>query len=285
MYSGLYHPFMKNHGPFSFFKCEDCGSGLTFPLPTREQIEQLYASFSGGLIPSIKKIRENNPLTTWYQQCIKRATARLPIGATTAFAWLDVGAGSGELSFLLSEQFPLSTGTSVDFHDEPPLLSNRERIRWVNADLDSEYSLNSNGVEEKYDAIFLITVLEHVRQPNLVVGSLLKKMKPGGCLYITVPDFGSWAASMMGKRWPYFLPGEHLYIPTIKGMKKMLKRLCEQHLSEGCTAIDVNATVLPYSLGYYLSYFGVKRFPSALAEIPLRLPTGILEAAVISRKL
>lgn len=281
-YSDLYHPYKKDHGPFDFYKCIGCGSGLTLPLPEQEQIEQLYDSFSGGLIPAIKEIRDKNPLTTWYNQCIKRALQQV-VTITETFSWLDVGAGNGDISFLLSEQFPLSSGTSVDFHDRPPLLDRVKNINWVKTDLNLDGGLGKIEKERKFDVIFLITVLEHIVRPDRLTGDLVNRLNPGGCLYITVPDYGSMAARFLKKRWPYFLPGEHLCIPSKKGMRIMLNEICKSNLSAVPTKIKVKSAVLPYSLGYYTDYFGFGRLPPALSNRTVYLPTGILEAAVARR--
>lgn len=283
-YSRLYHPFKKDHGPFDFYKCTTCGSGLTFPLPTDQQIKDLYSSFSGGLIPSVKVIRDNNPLTTWYSQCIQHAIHSLSIDEATTFSWLDAGAGSGELSALLARKFPLSAGTAVDFHDKPASLQKAGNIGWVNTDINTESGWEKQGIAEKYDLIFLITVLEHVKYPNKLIYGLLKKLNPGGCLYLTVPDYGSAAAQFLQKRWPYFLPGEHLCIPTVKGMRMMLEEICSSLFSARVFTIKVNSAVLPYPLGYYLNYFGLSRVPAMLAGRTVRFPTGILEASVVLPK-
>lgn len=277
LYSDAYHPYKKDHGPFNFYKCKNCGSGLTFPLPSPENLEALYKNFSGGLIPRIREIRDSNPLSRWYSQCIKHAfKGYLP--PNNNFNWIDVGAGNGELSELMASKFISSQGTAMDFHVTPHLLEKLKNVRWTNIDL------NKIHLHEilKTDLIFLITVLEHVLYPDKLVNHLLKGLNPGGKLYITVPDFGSLASGVLKNKWPYYLPGEHLNIPSKKGMGLMLQNLCKNEFTHKKYSIMVKSTVLPYPLGYYLSYWGIER-KSIFSKAAVRLPTGILEASVSLR--
>src|SRR6185312_12584100 len=119
LYFNIYHPYKKDHGPFNFYKCNICGSGLTFPAPSPNNLKELYESFSGGLIPSIKKIRDDNPLSIWYNQCIEHALKVYSSTISNDFSWLDVGAGNGDLALIMSSKYPSSQGTAIDFHTVP----------------------------------------------------------------------------------------------------------------------------------------------------------------------
>lgn len=282
LYRDLYHPYKKEHGPFCFYKCLNCGSGLTLPQPDSKQLSDLYRSFSDGLIPSIRKIRKEHPLTVWYNQCIDRALKPLheSVEKNNNFSWLDVGAGNGELAFLLSQRFPYSDGLAIDFHDQPALIRDLERVKWQMSDLNSDHNPKSIAGTQRFDLVFLITVLEHVMYPQLLLRQLLDKIEAGGCLYLTVPDFGSFASTILKQKWPYFLPGEHLNIPTIKGMQLLLEELCKQKFSHSNYIVKVNSIILPYPIGYYLDYFRMQKFSRMFEKDVIKLPTGILEASV-----
>lgn len=282
VYKNLYHPYNRTFGPFQFYKCADCGSGVTIPLPKQYELVKLYESFSGGLIPSIRKLRENNPLSEWYNQCISRATGiwSAHIENDKIFKWMDIGSGNGELIYHLMNRFPESSGIAIDFEERPALIDKFPGVSWEKTDLNSRSSLEKAGGGEKFDLIFLITVLEHVMHPDIVVNLALSKLKKGGCLYLTVPDIGSLPAKIFKRKWPYFLPGEHLCIPTLKGMYALLEKNYFEIFGSSNDAIHVEPIIFPYPLGYYLGYFGINRMPQFLKGKVLRIPTGILEASV-----
>jgi trans-aconitate methyltransferase len=282
VYKSLYHPYNRTFGPFHFYKCTDCGSGVTIPLPKEYELVKLYESFSGGLIPSIRKLREDNPLSGWYNQCINRAMEiwNMHSRSDKIFKWMDIGSGNGELVSHLMNRFPNSGGIAIDFEEKPDWIDKYPGVSWEKTDLNNSSSLQKIGGGEKFDLIFLITVLEHVMYPDIVVDFALRKLKRGGCLYITVPDIGSLPARVLKRKWPYFLPGEHLCIPTLKGMRALLEKKYFEIFGSTSDSIQVNPTIFPYPLGYYTGYFGIKRIPRFLQHKVLKIPTGILEASV-----
>lgn len=278
LYDDLYHPYKNDQGPYTFYKCRNCGSGLTIPIPKPSDLILLYNSFDGGMIPIIRELRDRYPLSKWYAQCIAHAMKNYSFSKNSVFAWMDIGAGNGELALQLTQKYPFSEGLAIDFHNEPDLLKKHAKINWERRDL------NDNNVYPAVDIIMLITVLEHLMFPDIIIDALLNSLKPGGRMYITVPDFGSLANRTLKTKWPYFLPGEHLCIPTIKGMQLLLNRKCSEKFKKGFFEINVGKTKIPYPVGYYTQYFSGIRLPGFLANIPVPISTGILEASVTLKK-
>lgn len=287
LYSGHFHRVKKDHGPFDFYRCQKCHSGLTRPLPTRSQLQTLYGSFAGGMDETTRKNRDANPLTIWYRQCIERGLQQLPSAITTGsdFTWIDIGAGKGELAKLMSEQYPNSKGLAIDFHPRPELLGTAQNVDWLECDLNDP--LFAGRIETRqFDLALSITVLEHVRTPDLFIKNILPLLKDEGAFYLTVPDFSSFAARFLKSKWPYYLPGEHLNIPSKKGMEILLHNLSHElgMIDKGFN-VFCKRIILPYSLSYYLQYLRINilaRLPGG-KNIAIKLPTGILEAGIKPR--
>ncbi|PWU01206.1 MAG: hypothetical protein C5B52_07665 [Bacteroidetes bacterium] len=282
MYSGLFHPYNKIHGPFDFYKCNNCGSGITLEPPDELKIKELYKSFDRGMIPSVRNLRDKYPLSKWFLQCINRAIkgAEKEYQKNSEFVWIDIGAGSGELATLMSEKFPLAKGWAIDFHEQPDFIKAFPNLNWVTINLNNE-AFNDSIPESAADLVFSITVLEHVLHPGIFLKNALELLKKGGRLYITVPDFGSIPSKIMGSKWPYFIPGEHLYIPSRKGMEILLDRICGQTFKKDQFKIEVKKTILPYPINYFLDYFNMgiltKILPKKWAP---NIPTGMMEALI-----
>lgn len=62
----------------------------------------------------------------------------------------------------------------------------------------------------KFDAIVAWDVLEHLVDPAGVLTELAGLLKPGGVLCASTPDIGAPAARLMGSRWAFMTPPEHL---------------------------------------------------------------------------
>ena len=63
--------------------------------------------------------------------------------------------------------------------------------------------------KESFDALTLWDVLEHVTDPVTFLRDCVALLKPGGHLFVNVPDVRSWPARLLGERWPLFM-AEHL---------------------------------------------------------------------------
>jgi SAM-dependent methyltransferase len=282
-YTGLYHPFANTHGPFDFYHCRGCGSGLTLPIPSPETIAGLYATFKGGMIPGIRDLRDRYPLRPWFRQCINRATglAGLQDSDSSRFHWIDLGAGSGELAIELEKRYPAAEGLAVDFHQRPAALAAWPRVNWKSADLNATNFIESSAM---YSAryVFSITVLEHLLRPDSFVASALRLLDKGGCFYLTTPRLDCLAYRLMGRNWPYFLPGEHLHIPSVKGMRILLERICRTIYPAGECIVYARPVIMPYPAGYYLSWMGLGAIARLLPDtLTWGFPTGMLEAAVV----
>ncbi len=219
---GLYHTFNKDYGPFDFHQCLDCGSGLTLIPPSLEQLTALYASYDDGLPDLHREITREDPQAGFYRLCARRAfrLAQKPERPT----WIDVGAGGGELSEIMSELAPGGRGIAIDLHRRPQRLDGREAIEWIELDINRQDFTNAARLRGAADVVLSIAVWEHVVHPDRYARELIKLLKPGGLLYLVCPNYGSVARRIMGERWPYFTPGEHLNMPTPRGARACLSR-------------------------------------------------------------
>jgi len=281
----LWHPVVKDHGPFDIYKCNHCGSAFTFPLPSKERLTALYNRFEDGLMPITHDIREEYPLDAWYRQCLKHALKESgkDYKPTSVFSWIDLGAGKGDLSKQVAQLFPGSKGYAVDFHSKPDQLNQIGNVEWQQIDMNEDNFAGALGGNA--DMVFIITVLEHVRRPDIFLNNALRLLKPGGCLYLTTPQSSSFASNLLGKRWPYIIPGEHLNMPSIQGMKILAKRVADETGQKNGINVRVRSTVIPYAAGYYAKHFGLNFLTAILPKnLLLRIPTGILEASILTAR-
>ncbi len=58
--------------------------------------------------------------------------------------------------------------------------------------------------EDRFDALTLFEVVEHLRSPLPLLAECRRILKPGGILLISTGNAGSWTTRCMGARWDYF---------------------------------------------------------------------------------
>jgi SAM-dependent methyltransferase len=210
------------------------------------------------------------PLTAWFDYVIRR-TARLGrFERDASFRWLDVGAGGGEFAATLAREFPHASGEAIDWSPRPQGLD--PRVAWQIADLNDD-AFATPPVQQA-DLVISVSVWEHVLEPAAFVSKLLALVAPGGLLYLVCPDAGSLAYRVLRTRWPYFLPGEHLNMPTRRGARRCLLRA----VAPG-DSITVGSVGLPYPPAYVLGVLGLDRLARWARSLPaLPLPVGALEA-------
>jgi SAM-dependent methyltransferase len=271
----------KDHGPIDFYQCRACGSGVTPIPPSAEQLGALYASFRDGLPDLHREIMEDDPQDALYRLCAQRLLRLIPNKAD--LVWIDVGAGGGELARIMTELAPNGSGTAIDLHPRPAGLAQLPRLRWVQVDLNEEGFAHKAKLEGTADAVISTAVWEHVLRPDDYARELLSLLKPGGVLYLLCPNYGSMARLGLGRRWPYFTPGEHLNMPTARGARICLEKQWRQLHPTGLPRIVSRPLALPYSFRYVIIRFGLGRigrlFPPRLS-VPM--PAGALETVFLA---
>jgi SAM-dependent methyltransferase len=249
----------------------------TWPVPSDEALQKLYASFEDGIDPALRRMRGDTPASAWYERAARRAARAAALKRNDTFNWLDIGAGAGEIGEMINRAFPGARGTSVDWHNRPAALAAGVRHSWVACDLNAKGFAAAIG--EQADLVIAISVWEHVRQPLQFARELLALVKPGGTLYLVCPDYGSAASRLLKRGWPFWIPGEHLNVPTQRGARLCIERAASKNEIRGTTF--VRSVAVPYPLAYVYSYLGMPKLARWLRLIPaVPLPVGALEAGL-----
>jgi len=280
-YAGRFHQRKKDHGPFDFYVCANCGSGLTLPAPDPAALAELYRSFEFGLSKFTRELLSANPSAVWHETCARRIITMSGRARDDAFGWIDVGAGGGEIARRLAEHFPRSKGLAIDIHDRPPTLADGPaNVEWRRVDIARDSF--AGDLARKADVVFAIGVWEHVRRPDIFAKNVLSLLNPGGLLYVETPNYGSLARRVMGERWPYFLPGEHLCMPTPKGARLCLLRgLASLGDHPSASMVSAHPMLIRYSIGFVLAKFSMPALARVMpTNLYARLPSGAMESIV-----
>ena len=139
-----------------------------------------------------------------------------------------------------------------------------------------------------YDCITAFDVLEHVLDPRAFMASISARLKPGGYAALTLPDRSSIFAKLMGSRWWFYIPEEHLHYFTPKTALALGQKV-------GLEPVHGGRTFKPLTYDYGLTQFiefnpliyKVMKAASALIPAKLRswiVPLYIGEMKVIFRK-
>ena len=102
---------------------------------------------------------------------------------------LDIGGGLGLFSLNFKLNFPMSSVIILDkslYEGIKEILTKHPTLRitdYVKEDIQSKTSFEKNSL----DLIFALDILEHVESPSIAIDEILRILKEGGFLFISVP--------------------------------------------------------------------------------------------------
>ncbi len=131
---------------------------------------------------------------------------------------LDVGAGFGHFLKVCGD-FYRAVGAEVS-----PVA-----VEWSRREFGVENlcaSIDALGPlrDGPYDAVTLWDVVEHLPDVDLALREIRLRLRPGGKLIISTPDAGSIVARLLGRRWHYLDPVQHILLFNRRNLTSLLAR-------------------------------------------------------------
>jgi SAM-dependent methyltransferase len=253
-------------------ECTSCG--LVYVRP-RLRADLVLSGYEGGTdenFVSQVAFRERT-----FRRCLDRIErAQRPPGPRV----LDVGAAGGSFLAVARERGYEPLGC------EPSGWMCRFAREHYGLELEPGTLFDMAVDEGSVHLLSLWDVLEHTPDPKAVLDHAHRLIAPGGMLAISVPDYHSLAARLMGKRWVFLLT-VHLYYFTRATLGALLQRC-------GFEPVSFQPHLQTLELGYvakrgapYLGPLGglltggVRLF--GLSRLPLHYSVG--QTMVVARKL
>lgn len=194
-------PRLRRHG---CAQCPECRCVICLPRPSLADVLQVY-EVDDYYTTQFTEAELKSKVSA-HRTVAKRVRRDIGYGARV----LEVGCGTGVLLAALRDEGLQAYGIDAS----GPAIDIARSVLGVDArqELIEDVDLSPN-----HDAIVALHVIEHLRQPSLLLRKARAALRPGGMLVLEVPDFGAHMRIQLGEQWPYFIPGEHL-----------------QHFDEGC---------------------------------------------------
>lgn len=76
---------------------------------------------------------------------------------------------------------------------------------------------------DHFDAVTLWDALEHIHNPGEVMREIFRITRPGGKVYVSVPNFGSWYERVFRDQWFMFTAPVHYYHYTQNTLSELLR--------------------------------------------------------------
>jgi len=198
---------------FTLCKCQKCEFVFTNPRPDQKNIGKYYQSEDyvshtdkgNSFINILYKIVRTYTLKTkinWINKYVKHK-GRL----------LDYGCGTGYFLNKATQNGWEAIG--VEPNPKASMIASKNNAVKVYA------SAEDLEVENKFDAITLFHVLEHIHELRPTLNLLLGKLKKRGTLFLAVPNNASFDAKNYKENWAALDVPRHLYHFTQESMAKL----------------------------------------------------------------
>ncbi|MFK8068040.1 MAG: class I SAM-dependent methyltransferase [Gammaproteobacteria bacterium] len=262
---------------FNIGKCSYCGFAQALEVPTEAELDELYELLHA------KHIKYRSDLSASIEN--QRRISFLKRHITDGSKVLDAGCASGDFMAIGVENFEMygsdiSTSAIEYAKKRLPELSDRLKAHRLEDD---------DLVWQDFDAVCLWDVIEHVADPVCITQLMMNKVKPGGYLFISTPDFGSLMAKLMRSNWAFMTPPYHLGYFTKQAFKYLFKNnsLGEiiRYETKGKT---VDLSFLMYKLNQMNKWLSPEFLlnwiaKSKLGRIKLYIPTNDIAYLVIQK--
>jgi 2-polyprenyl-3-methyl-5-hydroxy-6-metoxy-1,4-benzoquinol methylase len=125
-----------------------------------------------------------------------------------------------------------------------------------------------------YDTVTAFDVLEHVLDPYGFLHSVRRMLAPGGVVCLGVPNQGGLIAKLMGRRWYFYIPEEHLHYFNASTMRKLLERarFRVEHCGRAYKTLTYQYSLIQFQDYNPLIYSVLNAVAKAVPERWLRMP-------------
>lgn len=195
-------------GRTAMLRCHDCHVTLTPRHISIENDERFY-EHEYVMNPSSRASARQLHYSR-YPEFI-RLIAETRVYGPTSGRWLDVGCGTGAF---------LEECRHAGYEVEGVELSKSAASEARNAALKVTRTLEE--CDGSYDVVSMWHVLEHMQEPRVTLQSLRAMIRPNGVLCIRVPDFTSVWSRLLGDRWVWFQPRQHIVHFGPKNLQRLL---------------------------------------------------------------
>lgn len=255
-------------------RCGECGFIQLGAHPTKEQIEHTYSR-------SYFKNSKYRLDAGAQKEQDRRINLMRECGLAPAANILDIGCATGDFVLRAKETFSM-WGADIS---EQAIDIARKRNPDIASCLFSMSKQTIDSLNRTFDAVTMWDVIEHLDDPVGLLQALVKKIKPTGFLFFSTPNIGAIVPRLMGARWAFMTPPEHIGYFSRDTMKRLLATCGLREFKWETNGKWVNLGFLMYKLGRVFPEITPRSLvefalESRLGRVTIYVPTGDIQYVV-----
>lgn len=210
---GLYKTSSIFGDEFSLDNCLNCGAVFLNPRPTDEQLGQAYDDSYYGKGDSKFCSTVEKVLDIFRGARVRRVYGYLKPGGRI----LDVGCGSGGFLKKLSERGYEAFGTELEGQ------AARRAMQVEGIKVKTGSLREADFDKDFFDAICMWHVFEHLSEPKKAMEIISRILKPGGYLFLSMPNIESIQSGLFRGNWLHLDPPRHLFFLAPERLVSVMK--------------------------------------------------------------
>jgi glycosyltransferase involved in cell wall biosynthesis/SAM-dependent methyltransferase len=192
--SGVYHRLGPPNYQFQILRCADCSLLRTHPKPS-----------SIGCCCNDSDTHEGPSATDQFKDPVHLERAKWIASYISCGEVLDIGSDTGKFLEVM-EGLGNYCGTGVETSKSAAEYGKSKGRRIHNSDL-----MKVGFPSQIFDVVTLFHVLEHIENIEGVLREIYRIMKPGGYLFVIVPNYKGLMARIRKEQWAGYFPQEHFW--------------------------------------------------------------------------
>jgi 2-polyprenyl-3-methyl-5-hydroxy-6-metoxy-1,4-benzoquinol methylase len=144
----------------------------------------------------------------------------IAVSNVSAKSLLDIGSGRGYMLFFLKKYFGFTAAVGTQI-SRPALEFSRKKL---GLEIYGQDLLEINFGSQLFDVISIFHVLEHLKNPEEYITKINSLLKPGGKIYIEVPNFNSWTKKITRRFWLGLDFQHHIFFFSPDSLKALLQK-------------------------------------------------------------
>lgn len=206
-------------------RCSNCGFCCINPLPESTSRSEFYSE--KNIVGNRAKVltgsqKFSRKMKSFFKTISKRDKGKIFLDKLLSYKHpgariLDIGCGDGSFLKQASDKFDC-TGIEVSEY-----LAKLGRSKGLNI-LTGNFQSADFG-NAKYDGITLISLLEHLDDPEGAMRKCFNLLNKGGVLLIKTVNYGCINRAIKGKEWTGFRPPDHIVYFNPANLKLLLRKV------------------------------------------------------------
>lgn len=208
--------FIQREITVHFVLCKGCGLVYQNPRPTVDEIGAYYPDdYDCYTVEKRENFHKNWIARAGFAYGMRRRTAQVT-RFKSGGSLLDIGCATGNFLSAIANR----PGWDVEGVEISSFAS--EIARGKGLPVFTGRLHEAAYPPERFDAVTLWDVFEHLHDPRADLTEIHRILKPGGLLVMRLPNLDSWDARLFKQYWAGFEPPRHLYVFNRATLAQML---------------------------------------------------------------